>query len=121
MLIYVLTVLISHSPAQAGECFARTFCAMGSAPKYILCSRGQDCANAPDLGLQFRSDCTMAAWRGDAQETRKYEVVGTKVTVLPNAWTSGGQKENYRLSRDGKKLVSNETKHTFSAEACSRR
>lgn len=96
--------------AAAGECFELTYCSTGEAPRYIFCSRGQDCSKAKDHGLQFKADCTVSRWLGDALMTQKYQISGKTLKV---------EKEAYELSADGQSIVAlNNRQHVFATKAC---
>jgi hypothetical protein len=102
----------------ANTCFEKTFCATGDAPKFILCGRGQDCSKAVDLGMQFKKDCTVTWWLGDAADMRTYKISKNRLMVLPR----NGSLENtqkYLVSKDQKQIkVQDSTKYIYSTAAC---
>lgn len=102
----------------ADNCFKQSYCATGEAPKFILCSRGQDCSKAIDLGLQFEKDCTVSWWLGDAQEIRKYTVNKNRIAILAREGISEKTKK-YSISRDHKKIrAQDESGFIYTAKAC---
>ncbi|MFN7131014.1 MAG: hypothetical protein ACK4N5_02960 [Myxococcales bacterium] len=114
----VVALALSSAPGPA-TCFARAYCSTGAAPKFILCSRGQDCTNARDRGMQFKADCTVSRWLGDAQQTRPYSVADGLLTIAPNDWEKSASPEKYRMSKDGQTLTSvTEPTHVYSTKAC---
>lgn len=110
----IFGLLLMSAFTHAGECFNLTFCSTGAAPRYILCSRGHDCSQAKDLGLQFKSDCTVSRWLGDAMMTQKYLISGKVLKVLKDNET-----ETYQLSSNGQSITSLENaKHVLAVDAC---
>ena len=116
LIILILTLATFTSVAQGKACFTKTYCSTGEAPKFILCGRGQDCSKAKDRGIQFKQDCTVSWWLGDAQEMRSYEVKGSEI-LIPSR--TGGEEIVYNLSDDHKSVtLKSSPKWIYSESAC---
>ena len=103
----------------ADSCFEKTFCSTGLAPKFILCSRGQDCTKSVDLGMSFKSDCTVSWWLGDAKMMRNYSIQKNTVTILHRPGMEDETDSDYTLSRSGTRLTSRSNpKWVYSTEKC---
>ena len=94
--ISLFTLIFSGPNSESSNCFERTFCATGTARRFVLCSRGADCSKALDHGMAFKSDCTVSRWLGDALETRPYEIQGSTVLVKPRL-SGDADTETYSL------------------------
>ena len=103
----------------ADSCFQKTFCSTGLAPKFILCSRGKDCTKALDLGMSFKSDCTVSWWLGDAKMMRNYSIQKNTVTILKRPGVEDETDADYTLSRSGARLTSRSNpKWVYSTQKC---
>ena len=107
LLASFLTPMLSVSPARASsqKCFNETFCSTGQAPRYILCSRGQDCSRAIDRGIQFKDDCTVSRWLGDAQLMERYEVRDDRIRVIQSS-VDPSEREEFTLKRAAATITS---------------
>jgi hypothetical protein len=112
-------VLLLLTPVDADAYFSKTFCSTGVAPKFKLCSRGQDCSQAKDKGLQFKKDGSVSWWLGDAMMSRSYRVDQGVITVIPQKWETEDQEKRYRLSKNSLLIREFETPtHVYSVKSC---
>lgn len=114
--LLILGLMSLSVTTLANSCFTATYCATGSAPRFILCGRGQDCTRAKDMGIRFVNDCTVSWWLGDAAEFRNYEVNGKTINIEKRP---GSMKElAYELSDDNKSITMKSEGWVYTQEAC---
>gem|GEM_PF-5793311 len=108
-LLILLTLglpFLIYDQTFAKSCFDKTFCSTGLAPKFILCGRGMDCTKSVDRGMNFKSDCTVSWWLGDAKMMKNYSVHQNTLTILKRPGLEEETDETYTLSRSGTRLTS---------------
>ena len=117
MFKFIIFCIACTSVSYGANCFTRTFCSEGKAPKYISCPKGKDCLKERDRGLQFRANCTVEWHHGDLNEIKSYTFNDGLVTIEGPQKTKPGK--HFKLSPDAERLNSLDSpQDIYSEKAC---
>lgn len=110
---------IGNTSGHKENCFNRTFCSTGKAPKFIVLPRGHDRSSSKDLGLQFDDHCTVRWFKSDMAINKTYRIEDSTVYIEDLSDSEPSPESKYSLSQDGQTLTSFEnSEFIYTPEAC---